>query len=335
MTTDAIHPTLAACANCASPFDGPAPRFCPHCGQETTLHPPSVGEFLHEFVGHYVAVEGALWKTLGLLLLRPGRLTTEYFAGRRRRYVLPLRLYLSASFLFFLAVKFLPAVTSPPTIVIPRGLQVAGAASAPASAAVEATRAIASAAIAADQAGRELSDEDLARALKEAGVAVAGNRTMVVTTDECGRPGKRACNWFERHMQQVAERWKDDPEGAQHGFTSHMLSAAPYAIFVMLPVFAAIVKLAYWNRRMRFGLHVVFSMHMHAFWYLAALVGTMVPILAPLVMLGVALYGPWALHEVYGGRWVPTLLRGTLITVVYGNLLLVGTTFLVVGSVML
>jgi hypothetical protein len=45
------------CGNCGPP----APlRFCGACGQETALHPPTLGEFLHEFVGHYVALEGAL-----------------------------------------------------------------------------------------------------------------------------------------------------------------------------------------------------------------------------------------------------------------------------------
>ncbi len=102
------HPparTDLACRNCGSQ----APlNFCPECGQETTLHPPTLGEFLHEFVGHYVALEGALWRTLGMLLMKPGRLTREYLDGRRRRYVLPLRLYLTASFLFFLVLKLTP-----------------------------------------------------------------------------------------------------------------------------------------------------------------------------------------------------------------------------------
>lgn len=72
------------------------------------MHPPSALEFLHEFIGHYVALEGALWRTLAKLA-RPGALTLEYFAGRKRRYVLPLRLYLTASIVFFLVAKvFIP-----------------------------------------------------------------------------------------------------------------------------------------------------------------------------------------------------------------------------------
>ena len=91
------------CANCDAAVSG---RFCHKCGQETVLHPPSTREFLHEFIGHYVALEGKLWKSLGLLLFRPGRLTLEYIKGRRVRYVQPLRLYLSFSLIFFAVMKY-------------------------------------------------------------------------------------------------------------------------------------------------------------------------------------------------------------------------------------
>jgi hypothetical protein len=36
--------------------------------------------------GRYVALDGRLWRTLGALLFRPGFLTREYLAGRRRRF---------------------------------------------------------------------------------------------------------------------------------------------------------------------------------------------------------------------------------------------------------
>ena len=93
----------AACLNCDAPLSA---NFCAQCGQETTLHVPSAREFLHEFISHYVALEGRLWKTLGLLMFKPGKLTAEYIAGRRMRYVQPLRLYLTFSILFFALFKY-------------------------------------------------------------------------------------------------------------------------------------------------------------------------------------------------------------------------------------
>jgi hypothetical protein len=93
------------CHNCGAAVSG---KFCPECGQETTLHVASAREFLHEFIGHYVALEGKLWKTLALLLFRPGKLTAEYIAGRRARYVQPLRIYLTLSILFFALLKVGP-----------------------------------------------------------------------------------------------------------------------------------------------------------------------------------------------------------------------------------
>jgi hypothetical protein len=94
------------CHNCGAAVSG---NFCPECGQETTLHVASAREFVHEFIGHYVALEGKLWKTLALLLFRPGKLTAEYIAGRRARYVQPLRIYLTLSVLFFALLKYGPA----------------------------------------------------------------------------------------------------------------------------------------------------------------------------------------------------------------------------------
>ncbi|MEO8936515.1 MAG: hypothetical protein ABI277_01960, partial [Burkholderiaceae bacterium] len=48
------------CRNCGSLAEQ---VHCPVCGQLTALHPPSVGEFVQEFLGHYVAFEGPLWRT--------------------------------------------------------------------------------------------------------------------------------------------------------------------------------------------------------------------------------------------------------------------------------
>ena len=61
---------------------------------------------MHEFIGHYVAVEGKLWRTLKLLIFRPGQLTLEFLRGCRVPYINPLRLYLTMSLVVFALIKW-------------------------------------------------------------------------------------------------------------------------------------------------------------------------------------------------------------------------------------
>ncbi len=90
------------CHNCGVPAAG---KFCSNCGQSTAVHMPTLMEFLHEFVSHHIAIEGTLFESLKRLLLSPGGLTLDYFAGKRARYVAPLRLYLTFNVIFFLALE--------------------------------------------------------------------------------------------------------------------------------------------------------------------------------------------------------------------------------------
>jgi hypothetical protein len=83
------------CVSCDAPLAGP---YCSQCG-ERTLEPEALT--LRHFTVHTVAhelahVDGALWRTLRLLFVHPGRLSLEYAAGRRRPYVNPFRLLLIA-----------------------------------------------------------------------------------------------------------------------------------------------------------------------------------------------------------------------------------------------
>jgi len=84
-----------ACANCGTAAPG---KYCPECGQETR-EPPGPAEFLREFLEHILPLESKAWRTLSRLVIAPGGLTVEYLAGRRARYVRPLRLYLWVSVL--------------------------------------------------------------------------------------------------------------------------------------------------------------------------------------------------------------------------------------------
>lgn len=86
------------CANCAAPLSGP---YCARCGQHAHASSRSVTTFLRDALHELANSDGRLWRTLAPLLLSPGRLTNEYFAGRRTQYLPPFRLYLIVSLVFF------------------------------------------------------------------------------------------------------------------------------------------------------------------------------------------------------------------------------------------
>ncbi|MBB2483805.1 DUF3667 domain-containing protein [Mitsuaria sp. WAJ17] len=73
-----------------------------------------MADFLREFGGHLLASDGALRRTLGALF-RPGQLTLAYLNGQRRRYLTPLRLFLSISLLSLFLLHWLrPPVPAAP-----------------------------------------------------------------------------------------------------------------------------------------------------------------------------------------------------------------------------
>ena len=86
------------CANCGRRFIG---GYCPDCGQAVEAPRRPVGAILRDFLGTALSFDTRFWRTVKPLMFRPGLLTREYFAGRRARYVPPLRLYVFSAVVFF------------------------------------------------------------------------------------------------------------------------------------------------------------------------------------------------------------------------------------------
>jgi hypothetical protein len=90
------------CRNCDAPLGG---KFCASCGQAAEL-PRTMRHVFHEFLHGLLHFDGKAWKTLPMLVFRPGRLTRDYVHGKRARYVPPLALFLFAIFMTFFAFSW-------------------------------------------------------------------------------------------------------------------------------------------------------------------------------------------------------------------------------------
>src|SRR5438128_9934003 len=94
---------LTHCENCGAQLIG---RYCAQCGQAAIDYRRSFRHVIVDVLDSFLNWDSKFFATIGLLITRPWRLTNEFLAGRRVRYVHPLRLYLLASILFFFAVNY-------------------------------------------------------------------------------------------------------------------------------------------------------------------------------------------------------------------------------------
>lgn len=338
--------TPANCANCEAPLSG---HYCANCGQEAVLHHASTREFLHEFIGHYVALEGKLWGSLARLVFRPGLLTNEYIRGRRVRFVQPLRLYLSFSLLFFVILK----LGGHGDILGDENSQAETAQMAVLEKAVEQTRrmdqlkpadpasaesaAQAEAAIAAMQQEqradarerRQAAQEARREAAQQAARPASAAPPSVIQPGAQGSPERDMANdqvdqWLAaRGLDTLRHKWaalnamstEQQKAALQAGFYRY----APYAIFCLMPVFALYLKLLYLGSGRRFGEHVLFALHTNAFAFLVFSVMLLIPVGFINFLLWCWLLGylPWAMRRVYHSSRAGTLLRWAVLMFCY------------------
>jgi hypothetical protein len=128
-----------------------------------------------------------------------------------------------------------------------------------------------------------------------------------------------------RALKSSKARFDADAKGEMKRVAARMLALAPYAVLCSLPFYAGLLALVYGGRRMAYGAHFVFAMHLHAAWYGVLLIGQL-PTWLPttFALFWANLYPLLALKRVYGGGWWGTVLRGTLLASLHFVLLLLG-----------
>jgi hypothetical protein len=104
------RPVGTACTNCGAPLQG---TFCHVCGQKAVSLEVSLRDLLHEAIHEFGHLDGKIVQTLKVLVTKPGLLTKELLEGRRKRYISPVRLYLTCSLVFFALAAVAPVDERP------------------------------------------------------------------------------------------------------------------------------------------------------------------------------------------------------------------------------
>lgn len=269
------------CLNCGTIV---GERYCTHCGQENTEPKESIGHLIGHFFADITHFDSQIFTTLKDLILRPGFLTREYAAGRRVKYLNPIRMYIFISAIFFL-VMFAGSEEEHKTV------------------GEESTHAtnifrqrFADSLREAGDSVRKRTNSEIAARLDTTEAVKAGDESMFFAF---GSGGKLTIDLTENKYKTLKEydsiepRLPDSSRNSglwgwvlrrnvqlkeEHGGRSKMhieqnlQHSIPKIMFVLLPLFALFVSWFYSRKKYYYVQHAIFTIHYHSFLFLLFLV---------------------------------------------------------------
>jgi protein-S-isoprenylcysteine O-methyltransferase Ste14 len=270
------HALPENCLNCGTKLAG---KYCHHCGQKNTDINVPFKELLHEFLWDELRIDSRFFHTLVPLIFKPGFLTFDYVAGKRMRYVPPLRTYVIISFILFLLL-----------------------------------------AMAGKRSHFEENAEETNRT--EAKATEANSEPEPIEYESMTADTSDFDHRFTRMVEDGMKRGAKNPEL----FVETLIERFAQGMFLLMPLFAMLLKLLYIRTGRYYMQHLIFSIHFHAFVFLVILVITAsrffhIPFISSLLSLLIfiiPLYLYLSMKRFYQQGFWPTFVKLNLLSISYG-----------------
>jgi len=134
-------------------------------------------------------------------------------------------------------------------------------------------------------------------------------------------------SWKPRIVHACEEITRDNGNNLLHV----ALATGPKAMFIFLPLIAFLHMLMYWRPRHRYAEHLLFLLHLHAFFFSVAIVllllidaaeawpafDTTASVLATLLGWSLAVYTFMAMRRVFKRGWIRTFFKASVLAIVY------------------
>ncbi|BAO77214.1 DUF3667 domain-containing protein [Winogradskyella sp. PG-2] len=348
------------CQNCEKPFEEGF-EFCPHCGQKTN-EDLTIGVLFYNTISNYFSFDARFLKSFIPLMFRPGYLAKEFIRGKRLMYLHPAQMYLFISVVFFFLSSFTIAEWEKEANKIDEKI----------SNAIPVVDKDEKSHISLDSIKKKellnnlkqngpkfgLNDEDLRKADSiiqsdtnntdftwdfnkvkvDSLIAVGANEDIIYK--EMGMADD--ASYFKRNI--VYRGLLNLIKGSDSGVGNMLrraFDAIPITMFILLPLFALILKLFYFKRG-RYSYHLVFTFYFFSFLFtlfaiLMAINRFIIPIngfIIALIVLSTFFYFYLALLKFYGRHWLTTLIKSGVITFIFSILVMISSIFLILFGIM-
>ncbi len=268
------------CENCGAELAGP---HCAQCGQAAIDYRRSFRHVIVDVLDSFLNWDSKFFATIGLLIVKPWRLTNEFLAGRRVRYLHPARLYLLASIIFFFAVNYwtkgihmdpsklgpkdraeiqadLEKEDLPPDVraKLQKVLEESSPTPAPSPSVQPSTPAAPLA-----SGAPSLSSPSSPSPAPSSGSA----KTFGPVTERPFAVIDKPSTPFEQWLEARAKE-KMGEHGTKLGlFISTLFNNLPYMMLCCIPLFAFVLKILYIRRHIFYIDHLIYALHVHTFAY--------------------------------------------------------------------
>jgi hypothetical protein len=355
-----VEPATAtrSCQNCGQPLLG---NHCYACGQPVKGLIRHFGSIVGDFLDSVFEWDSRTVKTIGPLLARPGHLSNEYFAGRRVRYVSPVRLFVFLCIVTFFVLQFVVDTDI-------RG-DAPGRGSIGQAQSIDEAERIRDTTLKALLTSRDAvqgkprdgierrmvafeTEADLRIAwLRARDAALAGGTPVPAEPQSTSQPqihfGSQQWDpdanplriaWlpdaFNDWLNQQLARARDNIGRVQQEprlLVDTFLQTLPQTFFVLLPLFALLLKFAYLFKRRLYMEHLIVALHSHAFLCMMVLLLVALDLVRGLFDTGVV-RSTIGWLEVALWAWVPVYLLLMQKRVYAQGWLMTSLKFLVVGA---
>lgn len=251
--------------------------FCPLCGQENTDNNVTFKQLVGDFFSNYFSLDSKFLRSIKPFFFNPGYLTNSFNNGRRKSYANPVRLYIIISFLYFFVLSFMASDFS-------EGIKKTEQNGVLDSLKLESATELDSITIA------KIAQKDtlIAKALKKQvdsnnsiiNISMDDSESWPFTNEEWNLFLKlkddksisdqqildslkvhEKSSFTQLTMKQVIRVYKSDKEY----LFAFVVKNFSLMMFIMLPVFAMILKTLYIRRKILYINHLVHSLHIHSF----------------------------------------------------------------------
>jgi Protein of unknown function (DUF3667) len=285
------------CLNCGTHL-WPSDTFCPKCGQKRLEREDmSIRHMFRESFLDYFHFDSGFFRTIVPLVTKPGWLTVEFMKGKRKSYVEPFKLFLVISVIYFILLPFSGETVS-------EQAENAGKSPAPSSAVDK----------------KQSHTHYSVNSLPVSSEAIDSMRNEIDSTgikQYVEKHFKKESGWTKLFLRQALKIMISTGQS----FITVLEHTASKLIFLLIPVLALLLKLFYLRSKRLYFEHLIFSLHIHAFFFLflilCLLAGFFIHISIWIIMLVFLIYTLLAIRRYYRQSTGKTLAKIFLISISY------------------